>query len=805
MTFITQHMMKLIPLIFVFIGFLSLSFSAYSQTNSAIDNMRSDTIDILDYQIKIDFTTMALETISASCKVSFESKMNGVGGISLDLLKLSVDSVQSNGNNLVYSYNDTLLRIDFNNQLNIGDQSEVTVYYHGSPQQDPSGFGGFYFQGNYAYNLGVAFLSEPHNYGRIWHPCFDNFEERATYDIEMITPEGITGYSNGYIHSESTGPNNENIRRWKLEQEIPTYLACVGAAPYTHVAQTYTSNLTNSQTPVMLIASPQDTTNMKNSFINLFNAMDAFESNFGPYEWNKIAFALVPFNGGAMEHATCIMYPKFATDGTIGYETLMAHELSHHWWGNLVTCRTAEDMWINEGLASYSESIFLEHVYGYDRYIQELKGVHLDVIQKAHFSDGGFLSISGVPHDATYGSHTYSKGATLMHNLRSHMGDVDFFSGLKTIQTDFSFKSIDALEFRDALTQSTSFNADNFFDNYVFNPGFNGYEIDSFASTPQGTEYSVKVHLQQKLFEAPDYFNEVPVQITFVGANRETHSQVELITGATQIVTTQLAFEPVMVYLNKDNLLLNAVTGEDVLVTEPFSLQMNYPYFYLKTTEEEDTSFLRIEHYRLAPDGINNSNTNFEYVISPDRFWKVDGVFSNSFKAEARLFYDGRNIAGGGLDLGLMTDHAGVTFHEDSLVLLWRPNQKTEWVEYAHYAKNSFGNKTDGYGRMELSQLLKGEYTFGFRKSTVETSGEVLPEKMKIYPNPAHEILFIEWDQAHNNQKIRITDTNGKLIEQTVVNDGKLVLSTKNYPQGAYFVMMYEQNSLLAKQKFIKE
>ncbi|HLV43287.1 MAG TPA: M1 family aminopeptidase [Brumimicrobium sp.] len=798
-------MMKLIPLIFVFIGFLSLSFSAYSQTNSAIDNMRSDTIDILDYQIKIDFTTMALETISASCKVSFESKMNGVGGISLDLLKLSVDSVQSNGNNLVYSYNDTLLRIDFNNQLNIGDQSEVTVYYHGSPQQDPSGFGGFYFQGNYAYNLGVAFLSEPHNYGRIWHPCFDNFEERATYDIEMITPEGITGYSNGYIHSESTGPNNENIRRWKLEQEIPTYLACVGAAPYTHVAQTYTSNLTNSQTPVMLIASPQDTTNMKNSFINLFNAMDAFESNFGPYEWNKIAFALVPFNGGAMEHATCIMYPKFATDGTIGYETLMAHELSHHWWGNLVTCRTAEDMWINEGLASYSESIFLEHVYGYERYIEELKGIHRSVIQKAHFEDGGFLSISGVPHDATYGSHTYSKGATLMHNLRSHMGDADFFLGLKAIQTDFAFKSIDALEFRDALTNSTSFNADNFFENYVLNPGFNAFEIDSFRSISQGVHFDVQLGIKQKLFEAPSYFENVPVQITFVGADWNIFSTTELISGENQTVNTLVPFDPVMVYLNKDDLLLNAVTGEDLIITGPTTLQLDYPYFYINVKAESDSSFLRIEHYRVAPDAIESTPANFEYVISPDRFWKVDGIISDSFKATARLEFDGRNTIGGNLDVGLINDHEGVTFHEDSLVLLWRPNKKMAWKEYEHYELVTYGNKTDGYGRVDLSNLLMGEYAYGFRKSALGTTGEILKETMKIYPNPSKENLHIEWDKAESNQFVRILDINGKIVEESDYKEGKHIVSTKSYPKGSYYVLLYQENELLAKQKFIKD
>ena len=79
------------------------------------------------------------------------------------------------------------------------DTSSVVVYYNGSPQGDPSGWGGWYFQGNYSYNLGVGFDADPHNYGRVWHPCFDNFVERATYDFSILTNAGKTSYANGYI------------------------------------------------------------------------------------------------------------------------------------------------------------------------------------------------------------------------------------------------------------------------------------------------------------------------------------------------------------------------------------------------------------------------------------------------------------------------------------------------------------------------------------------------------------------------------------------------------------------------------
>ena len=175
-----------------------------------------------------------------------------------------------------------------------------------------------------------------------------------------------------------------------------------------------------------LTALPGDTTNMKLSFTHLDEAMQAFEGRFGAYRWPKVGFSAVPFNAGAMEHATCIAYPKSLLDGTTNYETLMAHELSHHWWGDLVTCRTAEDMWLNEGWASFCEMLFTEALYGEEAYRDAVRDNHKDVLLYAHRSDGGRFPVSGIPLNITYGDHVYNKGADVARNLRSFMGDEDF-------------------------------------------------------------------------------------------------------------------------------------------------------------------------------------------------------------------------------------------------------------------------------------------------------------------------------------------------------------------------------------------
>lgn len=126
-----------------------------------------------------------------------------------------------------------------------------------------------------------------------------------------------------------------------MNQEIPSYLASVAVAPYTEVNYTFNSIL-NPQLNVKLAAVASDTTVMKNAFISLEPIFHQFENHFGPYRWDRIGYVMTPFQAGAMEHASNIAYPRdLLTGGPSGNQHIMAHELSHHWFGDLATCRTA--------------------------------------------------------------------------------------------------------------------------------------------------------------------------------------------------------------------------------------------------------------------------------------------------------------------------------------------------------------------------------------------------------------------------------------------------------------------------------
>src|SRR5690606_32497625 len=155
----------------------------------------------------------------------------------------------------------------------------------------------------------------------------------------------------GSLINESIISGDTIMRTWQMDEEIPSYLAAVAVGPYSEVNWIYQG--IQSQIPVQMAVRAVDSTNLKNSFIHLNDAMDAYESAYGPYLFNKVGYSVVPFSSGAMEHASLVAYPSNAVNGNTGSELLMAHELSHHWWGNLVTCDDQEDMWLNEGWASF--------------------------------------------------------------------------------------------------------------------------------------------------------------------------------------------------------------------------------------------------------------------------------------------------------------------------------------------------------------------------------------------------------------------------------------------------------------------
>lgn len=773
---------------------------AWTGMETQASNLRSDTIDVLNYNLVLDITDFAGQSISGNAAVTFTPRMNAVTELNLDLLELIVDSVTLASTQLSFTYDDTLLKITLPVAMNIGDTAAVTVWYHGQPQGDASGWGGFYFQSGYAYNLGVGFSADPHVYGRVWHPCFDNFVERATYTQTIGSDNGKLGYCNGVLTGDTTDGNGVRWRTWDMTDPIPSYLACVAVSNYTHVNWTF--NGINGPVPVMLVALPTDTTNIKNSFINLSAAFDAYENLFYPYQWQKAGYLFVPFSSGAMEHATAITYPRAFATGSLTYQTVMAHEFSHHWFGDLATCRTQEDMWLNEGWAVYSEYIFLEWVYGRTTYDNGIRDNHDNAVHYFHHREG-WLTLNTIPHSNTYGDHVYLKGADIAHTLRGYMGDSLFFAGLNYHFSQSEFKDVDSYDFRDNLITSSGLTyLTDFFDNWVFNPGWPHFAVDSMISVPNGPNYDVTVYVQQKLFGAPNYYTNVPLEFAFYKNDATYTSQRLFVSGQYDTFNITLPYDPYTVVIDPKNLISDAETDEEKTITATGANNFAAARCLVTVQNCPDTTWMRIEHHYVAPDPIQNNTNN--YNISDQRYWKLTGIWPSGFVASGRFTYDGRtNGTSGG---GYWLDNDLTVPNGDSIILLYRANPADDWTEWPHYTKTVTGpSSTSKLGYVVADSLLPGEYAFANGVSTVLDGINEQADthaRVEIYPVPADQSVNVSVPATvQGDVEIVATDISGKVVYRGVHSEKLFVLQTASWAEGLYFIEAKQGEKVLHVEK----
>lgn len=728
---------------------------------------RSDSIDIthIDIDLKLlSFTTKILDGFSI---VHFKPKVDGISKITLDLAAFTVDSVKnSEGQLLTYSQSGFKLKIVLSNTFNTDEETTVTVFYKGVPTSDPNGFGGFLFSGNnYAFNLGVGLSVEPHNFGRAWFPCFDNFVERQSFTTTFRTLGDKKAVCGGILTFDEV-VDGLNVRTWNLSEEIPSYLTSVAIANYAQVNKVFNSML-NPQLPVNFHALPTDTTNMKNAFTNLNRLFDSLEVHFGPYRWEKIGYVLVPFNGGAMEHATNVAYPVILANGNTTYQQIMSHELAHSWFGNLATCRTASEMWLNEGFASYIEFLTTEWLSGKTAYINEVRNNHRSMLNFCHVRDDGYWALSAMPGTQTYGSTTYRKGADVIHSLRSYMGDNAFFDGLKQFLNENQMTDVSAQDLFESLSNSSGLNMTDFMNDWVLQPGWAAFQVDSLNTQSAGNQFETTAHFSQRIKAADHLYNQVPFTITFFGNNFERADR-SVIIAPNYSANFTLPFNPVYAVLNIDHRISQAATFDMPTIKNNGLLNLSNGLLEVTTTAVTDSVLLHVEHFWVG------KNTDMplidgEYMISPDRYWKVGGVRLNQLTASARFTFNGRTNS---LSAGWL-DHEFIN-SDTNVVLLYRSSTSQAWALHPNYQLNTLSSVTDKFGNISLPSLQAGEYALGLKMniSSINTIGQ--SKEMKLYPNPGNGQFSIGENGAFENALYQIFDEDGKVIMQGNIQDNQI-------------------------------
>ncbi len=782
--------MKTKILVSLFLFSTIFSFSQHnhkcSRANKSLNytmHPQNDTLDVLDYNINLNITDFTNKIIRGNTIVNLTFKKDNITKIKLDLLKLNVDSVKIDNILTTFSYNDTLLQINTLAPLNITDTVNVNVYYGGTPMVDPTGWGGFYFSGNTAYNLGVGFSDTPHSYGRVWFPCLDDFTDRAYYTCNITVPETLKAICGGTLQNEVNNGDATKTFSWVLHNTIPTYLASIAVSDYASVDGVF--NGINGAIPTNIYVAPNQVSNANASFINLNPTLNTFEQHFGPYMWERVGYVSVPFSSGAMEHATNIAYPSVCINGNLSYETLYSHELSHHWFGDLVTCRTPEDMWLNEGWASYCESIFMENIYGDLEFKNYQRDNHYNVLKNAHIDDGGYFPVSGIPQTITYGSTVYNKGADAVHSLRYYLGN-HFFTSVQSYLTDFSFKDASSEDLRDHLANTSGINLTNFFDSWIFKAGFSQFEIDSFNVAQNGINYDVTVYVKQKLRAKTEYANSNKIPISFMKPDWSYVDTTITFSGQTGSQTYTIPFNPYSVWIDRNEQVMDASVKIEKTFKAIGYLSLTKSELNLQVTNITDSAKLRVVHNWVAPDYFNDP-----YItLSNSHYWRIDGYFPNNFICRAKFVYNSNYL-----------DDSLINISPDSLILMYRKDKTENWRIISN---NCQGNAVSGY--IQTDTLKIGEYCLAERNISLgwlNLENNSQNKYLKIYPNPVTDTFSIT-SNYQKNGKIVITSTNGNfLLEKQIEKNTTIELQKHNFKNTVIVTFLNAENKIIETQKIV--
>lgn len=762
----------------VFTHFLILIVSITLKAQNTTYNIQD--FDAIHYEIKLTEVNTAEKTLTANTNIKAVCLKNDINKVCLELLSLNVDSVfVNNVRNNNYTHVDGVLTVNFSQNFQQNDTVNILVCYHGTPFVDLSGWGGFHFAGDFAFNLGVGFSSIPHNLGKAWFPCFDNFTDRALFDVLITTSNDKQATSGGFLYDTFDNGNGTTTWHWKTAHTLPTYLISASIGKYFTIEDSFVGQY--DTVPITFTCRAGDTAKIASTFVNLKEITSIFENCFGPYPFERIG--LTATANGAMEHAANISYPYSGWSGNTDLEWWYAHELSHMWFGDAVTCSSAGHMWLNEGWAVWCESLYKEFLYGKDAYKNNMRKKLKDVLLKTHKTDGGYYALYDIPETLTYGSTVYDKGGQVVHTLRNYLGDSIFFDAVKEYINTYKYSHASSDTLKNFLTLHTGIDMTSFFETWVESPGFPHFSIDSIVISPTCPHSEVEVTVRQRLKELPNYANDNHVEITFVSDTWEFYSDTIVFSGATGNKKFYMPFEPVSVMLDYNEKISDATTDEAIIIKQVGTYNFPETFMSINTTNITDSALVRVTHNWVAPDSLKNGIEGLR--LSDTRYWTIEGIFPDGFVTSGKFPYTKTQ----GFELNLTQNR------NDSIVMLYRVNASKDWSPINFNISGTWMG-----GNITIDTLKPGEYTFAaWDYNYLNTDNSCINKEEKsiinIYPNPTSEHFNIV-SNYKGDGCIKIFDTEGKLVFSQKYAPEQLPIKWQpnSSVNSNYIIVLYDKN-----------
>ncbi|HHJ52319.1 MAG TPA: T9SS type A sorting domain-containing protein [Caldithrix abyssi] len=503
-----------------------------------------------ELRIAIDYTA---KQISGSVRARFTATRDSLRRFALDLDDhLTVDSLL--GAVKSYNHRNNVLNIELDSAQPAGRDFEVRIFYHGHPRD-----GGYaYFRFDEFPEDGsphVWTLSEPYG-ASYWWPCKDTPRDKAdSADIYVTVPVGDLVGSNGLLRSVTPNGDSTQTFHWQERYPIATYLISLATGPYAHF-QDYYHYGANDSMLLDYYVYPRELGKARHAFQEVPDYLTVLSERFGPYPFLKEKYGMAQFAwGGAMEHQTLTSTTRVAA----WWRFVFVHELAHQWFGDAVTCASWQDIWLNEGFATYAEALYAEQ-RGFGDYPPGPEAYHQYMATKYYTEEKTIWVTDTSDVWNVFDKVVYHKGAWLLHMLRHVIGDSAFFTSLKQYVTDprWAYGSVRTENFRSVCERVSGKDLQAFFDQWLFYPFYPIYNYQWEITDQRGGNFRVRLTIEQTQTQTI-YRMPIDVTVYFVDGSDSTFTIEN--EQASQEYTLSVHRLPVEIALDKDNWILKEAYG----------------------------------------------------------------------------------------------------------------------------------------------------------------------------------------------------------------------------------------------------
>ena len=388
------------------------------------------------YDVNYYYLDLTIDHISQTIGGSLLCRVEIISPIDTLVLDLddpfTIDSVlftlnDGSYSNVAFDHSDEKVYINIPESVIIGDMLTVLIYYNGAPRiaSNPPWGVGFVWEttGTGDPWIGVACEDEGAD---IWWPCKDHpSDEPDSMSMSFTVSDPLACISNGQFMGSTSNGNNTTTYDWFISTPINNYNVSIYAAEYLLIEDMYMSTIGDS-IPFYFWVIPEDYNTAVNYMDVFLTEFEFLESICGPFPFGTDKHGWAHSSYWGMEHQTIIAYGHNFTTNSWGYDYIHYHELAHEWWGNHITAKDWADVWIHEGIATYTEALYVEHLSGMTAYHQ-----FMDNKRPANNHSNPLAPREELTASQGFSLNPYSRGASVMHTLRYHLGDDNLFELLE--------------------------------------------------------------------------------------------------------------------------------------------------------------------------------------------------------------------------------------------------------------------------------------------------------------------------------------------------------------------------------------